>query len=333
MKSCIVIGAGISGLTCAKLLKEKGFKVILIDKARGVGGRMATRRTKSSIDKTIEAIFDHGAQFITVRDPKFKELIDICTSGGTLREWCRGFPSADNSTEPDGHPRFVGSTGMTAVPKLLAENLEVILDQRVNKIDKVGTHWEVSTENGDLYKTDLLVLTAPVPQSLHMIDNGNFKLDEQIRKELEDITYYPCIAVLVELNGPSAVPSPGGVNIDDPVISWIADNKQKGISPEAVTLTIHTTPEFTLENWETDDKKIAGIVIQRVSEYLGSEVNKVQVHRWRYSLPVKATEDNYLLANQEPPLLFIGDAFGGGRVEGAFISGTQGAEAILNLYE
>lgn len=320
-----------SGLICANLLKDKGLDVIVIDKARGVGGRMSTRRSESVKHNEIQAIYDHGAQFITVRDSRFKKFINEWSSQGFVKEWCRGFPSADDSSRPDGHPRFVGSKGMTIIPKLLSENLDVILNQRVKKIDKVEEHWEVMTEKGDVHRADSLVLTAPVPQSLHMIDNGNFDLDEKIRKQLDEISYYPCIAVLAELNGPSALTSPGGMYIDDPVVSWIADNNQKGISPEAVALTIHTTPEFTEENWEADDKKISDTVIQKVTEYLGSEVVNVQVHRWRYSLPVKVAEQNYLLANQQPPLLFIGDAFGGGRVEGAYISGIEGTKALIDL--
>ena len=39
-----VIGAGMSGLVCARLLAESGHQVRIFDKARGPGGRMATRR-------------------------------------------------------------------------------------------------------------------------------------------------------------------------------------------------------------------------------------------------------------------------------------------------
>lgn len=333
MKSCIIVGAGISGLICAYVLKENGFGVTVIDKARGVGGRMATRRIRSTGDNNRQGVYDHGAQYITVRDARFERYMKKWVSGGLVREWCRGFPSAENSSKLDGHPRYSGLYGMTTLPKHLSENLEIRLNQRVSKISSSGHSWEVITEYGDLYSADSLVLTAPVPQSLHMIDNGKFELDEKIRKELEVISYHPCIVVLAELNGPSAIPAPGGMNLEDPVISWIADNKQKGISPDAVTLTIHTTPEFTYENWKSDDKKISDIVIHRANEYLGSEVVRLQVHRWRYSLPVEAAENTYLVANLKPPLLFIGDAFGGGRVEGAFISGVEGTTRLINILE
>ena len=44
MIDIVVIGAGMSGIACARVLRAAGLPVRLIDKARGVGGRMATRR-------------------------------------------------------------------------------------------------------------------------------------------------------------------------------------------------------------------------------------------------------------------------------------------------
>ena len=51
----VVVGAGLAGLTAAQALTD-AFDVIVLDKGRGFGGRMATRRIG-------DATFDHGAQF------------------------------------------------------------------------------------------------------------------------------------------------------------------------------------------------------------------------------------------------------------------------------
>ncbi|MGB0678902.1 MAG: NAD(P)-binding protein, partial [Polyangiales bacterium] len=57
-----VIGAGVAGLRCARVLSDAGIAVRLFDKGWRVGGRLATRR--------IEGLgFDHGAQFIRGRTP------------------------------------------------------------------------------------------------------------------------------------------------------------------------------------------------------------------------------------------------------------------------
>ena len=51
-----VIGSGIAGLACARRLSDAGYAPILFDKGRGIGGRLATRRTPDGRQ------FDHGAQ-------------------------------------------------------------------------------------------------------------------------------------------------------------------------------------------------------------------------------------------------------------------------------
>ena len=70
-----VIGAGLSGLACARLLSEAGTRVRVFDKARGPGGRMATRRQG-------DLRFDHGAQYFTVRDPSFRRALEQWQADG-----------------------------------------------------------------------------------------------------------------------------------------------------------------------------------------------------------------------------------------------------------
>ena len=44
----IVVGAGLSGLMAARECASHGHEVIVFDKGRGVGGRLATRRIKDA---------------------------------------------------------------------------------------------------------------------------------------------------------------------------------------------------------------------------------------------------------------------------------------------
>ena len=67
-----IVGAGISGLMAATYLAEKGKNSVLFDKGRGPGGRMSTRRFS-------EFRLDHGAQFFTVRDPRFEKYVQNWT--------------------------------------------------------------------------------------------------------------------------------------------------------------------------------------------------------------------------------------------------------------
>ena len=80
--SCIVVGAGISGLLAASSLQREGWDVTVLDKSQGVGGRMATRRVGGGT-------FDHGAQFFTVRGERFWELVEGWLEAGVAAEWTR----------------------------------------------------------------------------------------------------------------------------------------------------------------------------------------------------------------------------------------------------
>ena len=79
--SCLVIGAGIAGLIAARALRAAGHRVLVLDKGRGVGGRMATRRIEGGV-------FDHGAQFVTVRDPRFQQIVEGWQAKGVVKLVC-----------------------------------------------------------------------------------------------------------------------------------------------------------------------------------------------------------------------------------------------------
>ncbi len=68
-----------AGLACAQALVRSGAEVALFDKSRGVGGRMASRRVMTALG---EVSFDHGAQYMTARDPGFRLQVDAWREAG-----------------------------------------------------------------------------------------------------------------------------------------------------------------------------------------------------------------------------------------------------------
>lgn len=52
----VISGGGFSGLGCATELAKAGIDVLIVEQGRGLGGRVATRRTRGEEDFT----FDHG---------------------------------------------------------------------------------------------------------------------------------------------------------------------------------------------------------------------------------------------------------------------------------
>jgi predicted NAD/FAD-dependent oxidoreductase len=313
----LVIGAGMAGLIAAAELQRSGLRVLILDKSRAVGGRMASRRIDG-------ATFDHGAQFITTRDPRFAAVLEQTLQNGALKEWCRGF-----SGREDGHARWCGIPGMSAVAKHLATGLELHLEMPVTALKACESRWNALTSTGRTYTSGAVLLTPPVPQSLALLDAGGVVLAPEMHRRLATIQYERCLAVMAILDGRSLIPHPGALSLNEGPIAWIADNQTKGISSEPA-LTIHATHAFSMEQWDCDRQSSGRTLLAAAAKWIGeSSVKTFQVHGWRYSKPLSVDESPCLLAYDSPPLVIAGDAFAGPKVEGAALSGWAAAEMIL----
>lgn len=131
MISHLIIGAGIAGLTLSRALRAP-----IIEKSKGLGGRLATRRIGD--DK-----FDHG-----------------------LPSW---------PVTPQAQWLFSGSfipDGMTALAKKLAEGLEIHRETRALKLTFLNPGWRVECES-KTFEAEHVILTAPIPQALELLTASN----------------------------------------------------------------------------------------------------------------------------------------------------------------
>jgi renalase len=324
-RSCIIVGAGISGLLAARSLKKEGWTVTVLDKSRGVGGRMATRRVE-------RGTFDHGAQFFTVRGERFAGLVEDWLGAGVAAEWTRGFADSEGRPNEDGYPRYRGTEGMTSIPKHISRNVDVRTGERVVTVDDNDDGWEVECESGLRVTGNALVLAAPVPQALDLASSGSYSLPAGARRNLEAVSYDPCLALMVLLDGSTGVPEPGGMQIKGEPLDWIGDNRRKGIS-EAPAVTVHAGPHWSRSHFEDDKPEITETMISLAGDHLGVDfapaIVDTSLARWRYSWVTNPHPEPCLVASDDPPLLFCGDAFGQPKVEGAALSGLAAADHLL----
>lgn len=323
----LVVGAGLAGLLAASKLQTAGHVVQVVEKARGVGGRLATWRLGPGRG-------DYGAQFFTVREPQFQAIVDEWLELVLAFEWSRGWAagSAVNDGKNDGFQRYAITGGMTAVAKHLAAHLTIHTQTKLTHVRVAGEGWEVAAEDGRTFTTRALLLTPPVPQSLALLDAGDVPLTASDRAALERIEYAPCLSGLFWVEGGVALPAPGAVQQPEQAISWLADNQQKGISPEAAIVTAHANPAQSKIWYEAPKGELVGLFMGGLRPYLHktSVIKAHHIHRWRYALPLVTHPQRTLLADSLPPLAFAGDAFNGPRVEGAALSGLAAAIALLN---
>ena len=314
----LIVGAGMAGLTAATTLQARGCAVRVIDKGRAVGGRLASRRIGA-------ATFDHGAQFVTARDPRFAAAVAEWRTAGLVAEWYRS--SAKGS---GGHSHWRGQPCMRAVAHHLAGTIGPSLEHRLVALRRDRRGWVAVLANGNTISARAVVLTPPVPQALAILEAGGIEWPSAMTSHLAGIEYERCLAVMAVLAGPSRLPPPGGLALADGPIAWMADNQRKGISATPA-VTLHASAAFSQERWDEDRQASGRELLEAAAAWLGSEVTAFQVHGWRYSKPLQVQQGPCLILSRSPPLVLAGDAFGGARVEGAALSGWAAADALTTL--
>ncbi|HYO88917.1 MAG TPA: FAD-dependent oxidoreductase [Candidatus Limnocylindrales bacterium] len=325
----MIVGAGVSGLMAASELAALGKRAVVLDKGRSVGGRLATRRVG-------DGAADTGAQFFSVRTDEFRAQVHAWLEAGLVFEWSRGWSDGSLATVHSGHPRYAVYGGMSQLAKHLAQNVDVRLLNIVSSAQRVSGGWRLNLTNGEAMEAPALLLTPPVPQSLILLREGSVTLPYEAKTALERIDYNPSVCGLFVLSGPIDLPSPGAIQRPNANLFWLADNQRKGISPGATVLTAQASPTYSRALYDVDDEAIIKSMKLDLMPYLGDSptIVSAEIKRWRYAMPVTnypapvLMTDVVLEGTAPAPLAFAGDAFGGARIEGAYVSGKAAAHAL-----
>jgi len=333
----VVVGAGIAGLCAARALVGAGRRILVLDKGRGVGGRMATRRLAG-------AVADHGAQFFRARGPAFGALLAAAHAAGAVTPWQPAHPERPSGDDAFGEdsggalPVWMGTRGMTAPAKWLSETLaeagvEIRTSSRVEGIGSAGRRVVVRMEDGPALAAGGVVLSPPVPQTIELLADGG--LEERLlpgtHERLKAVSYEPCISLLLVLDRPSLVPPPGAIRFDGRregfPLAWIADNLLKGIS-QVPCLTLHATGAFSRDRFDSPQDRVSDELVEAARPWIDcgragpvGHIVERSWHRWKYARVARGCEELFLPVHEGPPVVLCGDAFGGPGVEGAADSG------------
>lgn len=363
MVDVVVIGAGMAGLVCAQRLHQQGYNVVVVEKSRGLGGRVATRRLPNGCA-------DHGVRYFDAQGELSDYLIHVLVEQGVLHQWTDTIHTLDRTGQlhesAASHSRYTAKSGITAVAKHLATGLEIWCNQRVQALlPKADRTWDISLDpNGvdpaPLLTAKAIVIAIPAPQALMLLEPlthvGVFSdgLPQEIIVALQSVQFNPCITAIA-VYSPNHLPD--AINLpwkavtcpDDPDLDWIALETSKRLnvqhsSPDHLTpdhsitpthpiVILQSTAKFAQNHLESTDLQSVGhYLIDRVSHSLGSWLSTpdmLQVHRWRYAFASHALPNNLLSASHPLPLVCAGDWCGGCSIESALRSGVASAAQTI----
>ena len=308
-----IIGAGIAGLTLATLLNQNqpDIDVVLFEKSRGVGGRMATRYTATHS-------FDHGAQFFTLRTNSFRDFLASHLETGLIEAWDAKITTVGHSKRPDEHswlePRYVAQPRMTSLCKHLALGVDVRLGAAVDRINRTEHGWRLSLDDGQYEKFDWVISTAPAEQTTALL-----------AIDFSDVTFDPAFALMLALD---KAPTFDGAVVKNSDIDWIAVSSSKPGRHTQPSLVAHSSGQYAKRRFDDDQVDIQTELENRVFELTGIRAQERQLHRWKYA-KVTTPWHSPCFFDPDTALAACGDWMIGGRVEDAFTSAKTLAQKLL----
>lgn len=306
----LVIGAGLAGLACARELAATGVSVIVLDKGRGPGGRMAARRVEIA-GETVS--FDHGAQYFTARDPAFIATVEDWAAAGVAARW----PAA-------GTDAWVGVPGMNAPIRELARALDVRWGVRAERLVRDGASWRVETDSA-VFTAARVMVAVPAEQAAVLLADAAPDLSALAAS----VTSTPCWAVMAGFAAPLG--GPDTFRSDTAPVSWAARNSAKPgrAAPEA--WVIHASPQRSRELVDHLKEAVAQILLAdffATSSRAPVAPVHCDAHRWLYALP-QALGGEGARFDAALGIGIAGDWLHSPRVEGAFLSGRTLATQVL----
>jgi renalase len=341
-----IIGAGMAGVTCARTLVKAGHQVTLIEKSRGPGGRMATRRSDFGG-------FDHGAQFFTVRDPRFQKALD--TTPDVIAPWSpktiRVLDALGQTLASAPVPRetrWIAIPGMNELIKAWATPLtdgslraSTLLETRVTRIERDALHphqWQLRTEGPQEAQQvhggfDRVVLAIPHSQAIDLLNVS--ALAAALQDALHGVEVVPCWTLMIAF--PQAMQP--GLNEFGPRwqaahgehhrIRWLARENSKPGRATVERWTVQASPRWSYEHLEDEPDRVKAKLLKGFAELTGIRAtpSHAEVHRWRYAQTIQPLGQPYLI-DATGGLGVCGDWCLGHRVEDAFVSGLELALAL-----
>lgn len=323
----VIIGAGIAGIACAQRAAKAGARVVLLDKARGPGGRLSTRRVETAAG---EARFDHGAQYFTVRDGSFAAALARLRAQGDIAAWPGRLVRIDASGGQSALPaeeRFVGAPGMNALIKGLGDGLDIRFSAEAAELTPAGENWAVRDRDGALLaEARQVALAVPAPQAQNLLG----PVCSLLAANAADAEMAPTWTLLAAFAARQELGFDGADFAAGP-IAFAARQGSKPGRDGVEAWTLHASPAWTRAHLEWEAEEAAEALLAAARAVLPGLAAPIWrgAHRWRYAQVTRAPGSAYAY-DRTRRLGACGDWRLGPRVELAWQSGDALGQAMMH---
>lgn len=342
MKHFAILGAGMAGVTAARTLVQAGHQVSVFEQAAQVGGRMATRETPWGS-------FDHGAQYFTVRDPRFSlALQQVPGTPERVRPWSA---NAVRVLDPLGHvveaalptreAHFVAVPGMQSLVEHWSAPLQsagcVHLNTRVERLSRDQLNpqrWQLQVQGEDTAVVggfDAVLLALPHAQSLQLLrQSAADAAAGDLMASIQGVEVAPCWTLMLafpQASQPSLSylgPQWNVARSTHHRIAWLARESSKPRRSAIERWTVQASPEWSLEHLQDDPARVEAKLLKAFAELTGIRTQPADVlmHRWGQAKTLRPLGCTHRYMAQAG-LGTCGDWHQGHRVEDAFVSGLS----------
>lgn len=280
----IVVGAGVAGMTIARLLSDQGQQVLILDKSHRPGGRLATKNVGGMA-------LDSGAISMVSADSAIQTLL----TGWLGAKWRRAPRESDAAEWPFNHAaRDIAETWAYGLKVQRTHVTHLITDQP-------GAIGVVRHGFGDAIWGRSVVLTAPIPQSQAIIAYSDLVLDYA----LDSVSYRKRQVLLAALEG-------DGVDPDSHWSTDIIESVRFRPHPDGLLgIEAYARQGWSEATWDEDATISQGRLLLELGLLVGhARVVDTQVMRWRYATTDTPHRAPYWRHPDRPNIWMAGDGFG-----------------------
>lgn len=309
-------------MSAAAHLCQAGIEAQVFDKARGPGGRSASRRQEP-------LRFDHGAPLFHAQDPVFLSQVSEWVSKGLVAPWTTTITTQDNQGQSQQASQgFVAVPKMSALARAIGQDAPCHYSTRIANIEPSPQGWRLTDTEAQTYHAKQVLLTAPPPQTLELLAEHSPTISSALNK----VEVQPDWTLMLS-GEPDLLPAKvGQLHFKEhPCLSQLTAEHRKPQRPSEPAWTLHANAAWSRTHEEAERPWVIEQLCAALGQSLGRSLNfaTAHAHRWRYARVRKNVQEPYL-ADQKTGLYYAGDACQNGDLESAYLSGLAAAQAIAS---